>query len=191
MAYNTVTIIYDEAGHPVPQYYNPSTNQYEPLEGSGGSQRVQVTDVNGVPILNITSSGSLHTHDDATGQPGVTTPSSAIQSSNYPVSIVSSFTSGAALSANESLISNFTAPANGTVVLSLTLDAGAPSSSLQVSRNASATTPFWAYLNNGTALFAENEFDVNIPVTSGDVVNFRVTSATTLGWSEFFFISEQ
>lgn len=41
MAYNTEAIKNDVNNKPIPQYFNPETNQYEPLEGSDGASKVK------------------------------------------------------------------------------------------------------------------------------------------------------
>lgn len=58
MAYNTKPIVTDKDGKPVSQYFNPSTDQYEPVMGAGGGNRVIVyksdgteSDVSLLPIL--------------------------------------------------------------------------------------------------------------------------------------------
>jgi hypothetical protein len=40
MAYNTVPIKKDSEGKPIPQYYNQISNQYEPMSGASGGQKV-------------------------------------------------------------------------------------------------------------------------------------------------------
>lgn len=122
---------------------------------------------------------------------GNASPANAVQISNFPTLFSGIAAGGTAIAANGTLASNYTAPANGTVTLAVTLASGATSSVLQASRNASAGTPFWGNLNNGTALAALNEFDANIPAAKGDVVNFRLVTATTIGWAEFFFVPQQ
>lgn len=54
MAYNTKPIVTDKDGNPIAQYYNPETDSYEPVEGSGGANKVQVTnnDLSLIPILD-------------------------------------------------------------------------------------------------------------------------------------------
>lgn len=50
MAYNTVPIKKDVDGKPIPQYYNPTTNQYEDLQGLKGASKTIVYDIDGNPI---------------------------------------------------------------------------------------------------------------------------------------------
>lgn len=50
MAYNTVAIKKDVDGKPIPQFYNPITNQYEVLEGLQGASRTVLYDNDGNPI---------------------------------------------------------------------------------------------------------------------------------------------
>lgn len=40
MAYNTKPIVTDKDGNPISQYYNPETDQYEPVQGAGGGNAV-------------------------------------------------------------------------------------------------------------------------------------------------------
>jgi hypothetical protein len=40
MAYNTKPIVKDSEGKPIPQYYNQISNQYEPISGASGGQKV-------------------------------------------------------------------------------------------------------------------------------------------------------
>lgn len=40
MAYNTKPIVTDVDGNPISQYYNPDTDQYEPVEGNNGANKV-------------------------------------------------------------------------------------------------------------------------------------------------------
>lgn len=42
MAYNTKKIAGDQIGTPVPQYYNSTTDNYEVVQGSGGSSQVLI-----------------------------------------------------------------------------------------------------------------------------------------------------
>lgn len=50
MAYNTVSIIKDVDGKPIPQYYNALQNAYEVLQGRNGANRVELYDANGNPV---------------------------------------------------------------------------------------------------------------------------------------------
>lgn len=60
MAYNTKPIVTDKNGNPISQYYNPSTDQYESVEGTGGGNKVVLYNTDGtennslslVPILD-------------------------------------------------------------------------------------------------------------------------------------------
>lgn len=59
MAYNTKEIIKDKDGNPISQYYNPETDQYEPVEGQAGANKVVLYNADGtennslslIPIL--------------------------------------------------------------------------------------------------------------------------------------------
>lgn len=57
MAYNTKNIIRDAAGAPVPQYYNPTADLYEALQGRNGANRVELYGPDGSPL--IVTSGKL------------------------------------------------------------------------------------------------------------------------------------
>ena len=50
MAYNTKSIIKDVNGKPVPQYWNPETQQYEVIESKDGMLRVIMVDSQGREI---------------------------------------------------------------------------------------------------------------------------------------------
>ncbi len=50
MAHNTKAIATDINQKPIPQYYNPTTDEYEVLQGKAGANRVLVYDVNGNPV---------------------------------------------------------------------------------------------------------------------------------------------
>jgi hypothetical protein len=50
MAYNTVVIKKDADNKPIPQYYNPTIDEYEVLQGRNGAQWVELYDVNGNPV---------------------------------------------------------------------------------------------------------------------------------------------
>lgn len=60
MAYNTKSIITDKDGNPISQYYNPTADSYEPIEGSGGGNKVVLYNADGtennslslIPILD-------------------------------------------------------------------------------------------------------------------------------------------
>ena len=50
MAYNTKAIKTDVNTKPIPQYYNPATDEYEALQGSGGAARHVLYGIDGNPI---------------------------------------------------------------------------------------------------------------------------------------------
>lgn len=59
LAYNTKSIVTDKDGNPVSQYFNPTADQYEPVLGAGGGNRVLVYKADGtessvslLPILD-------------------------------------------------------------------------------------------------------------------------------------------
>lgn len=78
--------------------------------------------------------------------------------------------------------------ANGAILLTITLAAGAASSTLQISRNGGS---FQSVLNNGTALTAGVEVELTCYVKTGDTVQFSFATATTVGQMEFFYSSQQ
>jgi len=53
MAYNTKPIKKDLDGKPIPQYFNPVTDEYEELRGTGGASRTILYDNNGNPVLIV------------------------------------------------------------------------------------------------------------------------------------------
>jgi len=57
VAYDTKNIIRDAAGAPIPQYYNPDTDAYEPLQGGGGSSLVKVAGnyatIKSAPVVGV------------------------------------------------------------------------------------------------------------------------------------------
>lgn len=50
MSYNEKSIIKDVNGKPVPQYWNPETQQYEVIESKDGMLRVNMVDSEGREI---------------------------------------------------------------------------------------------------------------------------------------------
>lgn len=48
--YNTKSIIKDVNKKPIPQYWNPDTDQYEPVEGENGAIKVIMVDEEGREI---------------------------------------------------------------------------------------------------------------------------------------------
>lgn len=61
MAYNTVAIKKDVDGKPIPQYYNPITNQYEDLQGLAGASKTILYDSAGNAINLATLIASIVT----------------------------------------------------------------------------------------------------------------------------------
>jgi hypothetical protein len=60
LAYNTVQIIRDVSGNPVPQYYNTTTGQFEALQGANGANKVGIDQTipgltNGVSVMGSLS----------------------------------------------------------------------------------------------------------------------------------------
>lgn len=50
MAYNTKSIKKDVDGKPIPQYFNPVTDEYEEMRGTGGASRTILYDSSGNPV---------------------------------------------------------------------------------------------------------------------------------------------
>lgn len=75
MAYNTKPIITDKDGNPISQYYNPETDQYEPVEGSNGANKVLVmnNDLSLIPILEKLSQLTGTVIDEETRKQNETT----------------------------------------------------------------------------------------------------------------------
>lgn len=60
MPYNTKKIITDVTGrNPIPAYFNPDTDQYEPLFGQNGSNRVLIWGANDQPLLTQDNPGHV------------------------------------------------------------------------------------------------------------------------------------
>ena len=57
MPYNTRLILTDQQTKPIPQYFNPIADAYEPLYGRNGATRVELYDASGNPIT--VTSGKL------------------------------------------------------------------------------------------------------------------------------------
>lgn len=68
MAYNTSALIKDANNLPAPQYYNPTTDEFEPLQGSGGAGNYQ-------PVGSDTLIGAVQ---------GVVTAGNRVQLPNNP-----------------------------------------------------------------------------------------------------------
>ena len=73
MAYNTVVIKKDADNKPIPQYYNPTIDEYEALQGRNGAQWVELYDANGNPVdlvglitnvINILNGGATAAKQD-------------------------------------------------------------------------------------------------------------------------------
>ncbi len=58
MAYNTKAIKTDKDGNPISQYYNPETDEYEPVEGVGGGNAVILYNEDGT-LNNSLSLGEI------------------------------------------------------------------------------------------------------------------------------------
>ena len=59
MAYNTKPIVKDSEGKPIPQYYNQISNQYEPISGASGGQKVTLCNGAGQEIDLMAMVGSV------------------------------------------------------------------------------------------------------------------------------------
>ncbi|MGG4034219.1 hypothetical protein ABEV74_11050 [Paenibacillus cisolokensis] len=67
MAYNTVPILVDKDGKPIPQYYNPETDMFEPLEGSGGAGKFRsISNYEGSPSKQLPPKAVLIAGSDNT-----------------------------------------------------------------------------------------------------------------------------
>lgn len=53
MAYNTKEVLKDVDGNPISQYYDPITDSYKPVEGSGGGNKVIVENNQGLSLIPI------------------------------------------------------------------------------------------------------------------------------------------
>lgn len=78
MAYNTRPIKKDVDGRPIPQYFNPITDQYEPLYGVAGAARSVLYGPDGQPIsasnrLPVDVGGAVDISDRANRQLGQVT----------------------------------------------------------------------------------------------------------------------
>jgi hypothetical protein len=59
MAYNTRTLLLDANGRPIPQLYNPVTDEFEPLQGSTtGGMNVQITGSEVIPVTILPTTGA-------------------------------------------------------------------------------------------------------------------------------------
>lgn len=67
MAYNTKEIVKDKDGNPISQYFNPTTNQYEPVEGSGGGNKVVLYNEDGTENNSLSLIPILDKLDQLTG----------------------------------------------------------------------------------------------------------------------------
>jgi hypothetical protein len=57
MGYDTKSIIRNSNLEPLPQYYNPTTDAYEVLQGAGGGSRVLLYGADGNPLIVDNTSG--------------------------------------------------------------------------------------------------------------------------------------
>lgn len=67
MAYNTKAIKTDVNGNPISQYYNPETDEYEPVEGAGGGNAVILYNEDGTPNNSLNFGEILDKLDQLTG----------------------------------------------------------------------------------------------------------------------------
>jgi len=98
---------------------------------------------------------------------------------------------GAVLASTALLTNAYTVPRNGSIVVAVTLTSTSASAVLQVSRNASASDPFYGAMNNNVGLTPGAEFDAQLPVAAGDVVQFQLASDATIGLMECYFVAQQ
>src|SRR5690554_793324 len=59
MSYKTKKILRDAQGNPIPQLFNPDIDDFEPLYGQNGSQRVLLWGPNDEPLLTDTNPGKV------------------------------------------------------------------------------------------------------------------------------------
>lgn len=79
MAYNTQNILTDLGTKPIAQYYNPTTDVYEALEGAGGASRVLLWDATGsTPLLTQTNAGYIQANDGAIATLGSTADTAVV-----------------------------------------------------------------------------------------------------------------
>lgn len=67
MAFNTKSIVKDINAKPVPQYYNPTTDVYEVLEGKNGANKVMLYNEAGAAVDLATLIGTIVTAINTTG----------------------------------------------------------------------------------------------------------------------------
>ena len=67
MAYNTKAIKTDVNGNPISQYYNPETDEYEPVEGASGGNKVIIYNEDGTPNNSLNFGEILDKLDQLTG----------------------------------------------------------------------------------------------------------------------------
>ena len=67
MAFNTKSIVKDVNQKPVPQYYNPTTDVYEVLEGKNGANKVMLYNEAGAAVDLATLIATIVTAINTTG----------------------------------------------------------------------------------------------------------------------------
>jgi hypothetical protein len=55
MAYNTKSIKKDVDGKPIPQYFNPTGDEYEALQGRNGANRIEIYGPDGDPVSVVSN----------------------------------------------------------------------------------------------------------------------------------------
>jgi hypothetical protein len=63
MAYNTKQIKRDLQNCPIPQFFNPDTDEFEPLYGKAGGSRVLLYDAAGNPLLTAANPAYFQAED--------------------------------------------------------------------------------------------------------------------------------
>ncbi len=63
MSYNTKNLLTDGDGKPIPQYYNPTTDEFEPLYGENNATRHSIVgsfaNVNKAPVVGAKTIGTV------------------------------------------------------------------------------------------------------------------------------------
>ena len=67
MAYNTKPIKTDKDGNPISQYYNPNTDEYEPVQGAAGGNKVILYNEDGTPNNSLSLGEILDKLDQLKG----------------------------------------------------------------------------------------------------------------------------
>ena len=135
---------------------------------------------------NISQIGGETVAGNPIGKPGTSTPSAADQISTYPVSI-GSVAEGTAATANTGVITTYTAPAHGTVNISVAIAAAGTATTFGVTLDDSH---YYNFLN-GQDLVVGTLSVFSIAVAKGDTINCAFGADTTIGTLRAFFVQSQ